>query len=77
MSTREKWLWIVAGIAIILYALFPVAWIVSLSLKSSSDISNGQFLPTAVSWENYSQILVGDAPATCSCRRCATRSASA
>ncbi|MDF3051003.1 MAG: hypothetical protein K0R87_2641, partial [Pseudonocardia sp.] len=27
MSTREKWLWIVAGVAIIIYALFPVAWI--------------------------------------------------
>ena len=61
MSTREKVLWIIAGIAIIIYALFPVGWIVSLSLKSSDDIANGQFLPTQLSWENYSQILVGDA----------------
>ncbi|RZT86124.1 carbohydrate ABC transporter membrane protein 2 (CUT1 family) [Pseudonocardia sediminis] len=61
MSTREKVLWYVAGLAIVIYALFPVGWIVSLSLKSSSDIANGQFLPTDVSWENYSQILVGDA----------------
>jgi multiple sugar transport system permease protein len=61
MSTRERVLWIVAGIAIVVYALFPVGWIVSLSLKSSDDIANTQFLPTSVSWDNYSQILVGDA----------------
>lgn len=61
MSTREKTLWVVAGILIVIYALFPIAWIISLSLKSSADISNGQFLPTALSWENYQSILVGDA----------------
>lgn len=61
MSTREKTLWVVAGILIVIYALFPIAWIVSLSLKSSADISNGQFLPTTLSWENYETILVGDA----------------
>ncbi|ALE77793.1 carbohydrate ABC transporter permease [Pseudonocardia alni] len=61
MSTRERVLWIVAGIAIVVYALFPVGWIVSLSLKSSDDIANKQFLPTSVSWSNYEQILVGDA----------------
>jgi multiple sugar transport system permease protein len=61
MSTREKTLWIVAGVLIVIYALFPIAWIISLSLKSSADISNGQFLPTALSWENYQSILVGDA----------------
>ena len=61
MSTREKWLWAVGGLAIVVYALFPVAWIVSLSLKSSDDIANGQFLPTVPSWENYGLILTGDA----------------
>ena len=61
MSTREKVLWYIAGVVIVIYALFPVGWIVSLSLKSSDDISNKSFLPTQLSWENYSQILVGDA----------------
>jgi len=61
MSTRERTLWIVAGIAIILYALFPIGWIVSLSFKAPADISNGQFLPTVFTWENYSLILTGDA----------------
>jgi trehalose/maltose transport system permease protein len=61
MSRREKNWWIVGGIAIIIYALFPIGWIVSLSLKAPSDIANGQFLPTSPSWENYSTILTGAA----------------
>jgi multiple sugar transport system permease protein len=61
MSTRERNWWIVAGIGIILYALFPIAWIVSLSFKAPADISNGQFLPTVFTWENYALILTGDA----------------
>ena len=52
MSRREKNLWIVAGIAIVLYALFPIAWIVSLSFKASADIANQSFLPTSPTWEN-------------------------
>ena len=61
MSTKERNLWIVAGIVIVIYALFPIAWIVSLSLKAPSDLSNKQFLPTNLSWENYQLILTGDA----------------
>jgi multiple sugar transport system permease protein len=61
MSTRERNLWYVGGLIIVVYALFPVAWIVSLSLKAPSDITNGQFLPTDFSWVNYETILSGSA----------------
>jgi multiple sugar transport system permease protein len=61
VSTREKVGWGIGGLVIIVYCLFPVAWIVSLSFKSSDDIANGQFLPTVFSGANYEQILVGDA----------------
>jgi multiple sugar transport system permease protein len=61
VSTREKVGWGIGGLVIIVYCLFPVAWIVSLSFKSSDDIANGQFLPTVFSAANYEQILVGDA----------------
>jgi multiple sugar transport system permease protein len=61
MSRRERNWWIVAGIAILLYCLFPIAWIISLSFKSPSDISNGQFLPSAITGENYALIVTGDA----------------
>ncbi len=61
MSTRAKVWWWVGGLAIIVYCLFPVAWIVSLSLKAPSDLDNGAFLPTRVTWENYQLILTGQA----------------
>lgn len=61
LSTKERVLWYLAAAVIMLYALFPVAWIVSLSLKAPNDLTNQQFLPTDVSFENYEQILLGDA----------------
>jgi len=61
MSGRSKVGWILGGIVIVFYALFPVAWIFSLSLKSSADMANQSFLPTNVSWENYELILDGSA----------------
>ncbi len=61
MSRREKNLWILGGLAIVVYALFPVAWIVSLSLKAPADIANQQFLPTQISFANYDLILNGSA----------------
>jgi multiple sugar transport system permease protein len=61
LSARERVTWIVLALLVAVYALLPIAWIVSLSLKAPSDLTNGQFLPTAVSWENYELILVGDA----------------
>ena len=61
MSRRETIWWLIGGLAIVVYALFPVAWIMSLSLKAPADIANGQFLPSNVSWDNYDLILFGDA----------------
>ena len=60
-SPLTKTLWIVAFVLIALWALFPVVWILSLSLKSPSDIANRQFWPTELSWENYDLILFGGA----------------
>ncbi|MBO9567841.1 MULTISPECIES: carbohydrate ABC transporter permease [Cellulomonas] len=61
MNARGKLWWWVGGLAIVLYCLFPVAWIVSLSLKAPSDLDNGSFLPSSVTWQNYQLILTGSA----------------
>lgn len=43
-----------AGSAIVLfYALLPVAWIVSLSLKPAADLDDGRFFPARVTLEHY------------------------
>jgi multiple sugar transport system permease protein len=61
MSRKERNLWLVGGVAIVFYCLFPIAWILSLSFKAPADIANGSFLPTVFTGENYSTILTGNA----------------
>src|SRR3954466_16208139 len=61
MSRREKIWWVIGGIFIVVYALFPIGWIVSLSFKAAADVTNGQFLPSLFTWDNYSQIFTGSA----------------
>jgi multiple sugar transport system permease protein len=61
MSTRKKVFWGIGGAVIIVYCLFPIAWIVSVSLKAPSDLANQSFLPTSPTWQNYELILTGAA----------------
>ena len=61
MSRREKTWWWIAGILILIYCLFPIAWIISLSFKDPSDISNQSFLPTTFTGVNYNEIFTGSA----------------
>jgi multiple sugar transport system permease protein len=56
IATRTRVGLFVAGAAIIAYALGPVVWIASLSLKGGDDINNQKFFPTHVSWDNYTTV---------------------
>jgi multiple sugar transport system permease protein len=60
VSRSSQVMWIVGGVIIILYAIIPVSWIVSLSFKEGDDITNKQFLPTVWSWENYKTVFASD-----------------
>src|SRR4051794_30261516 len=60
-SRRTTTWWVIGAIVIVVYCLFPVLWIVSLSFKSPADLTNGQFLPTKPTGGNYSEIFVGGA----------------
>ena len=62
MSTDRKGqvLWIVGAVLIMVYALVPVAWIVSLSFKAGDDITNKKFRPTDWSFENYRIVFSSD-----------------
>ncbi|MGR9088099.1 MAG: carbohydrate ABC transporter permease [Gammaproteobacteria bacterium] len=42
-----------AGLAAIVYALLPVLWVVSLSLKPAAELSNGRLLPQSPGWEHF------------------------
>jgi multiple sugar transport system permease protein len=61
MSTRERTAWYIGGLVIVLYCLFPVAWIISLSFKAPADLTNQSFLPTNATWGNYEEIFTGGA----------------
>lgn len=53
---REDFFWSVFGAAVVAYALIPVAWIVSLSLKRPADLNDRRFFPSTVTFDNYRAI---------------------
>ena len=55
-TTKEKIGWSTANLVVILVSFVPVLWIVSLSLKDPSTITDGSFWPRKWTWENYSGI---------------------
>ena len=55
-TAREKVLWSIAILLVVLYALIPVVWMASLSLKPPADIGDGKFIPETVTLDNYDQI---------------------
>ena len=59
-TPRERVLWTIAIVVVLLYALIPVAWITSLSLKPAADVADGRFIPKEISFENYEQIFSTD-----------------
>jgi multiple sugar transport system permease protein len=56
-TSKDKVFWGVGILLVVLYALIPVVWIVSLSLKKTSNIADGKYLPTGgISFENYTSL---------------------
>src|SRR6478736_4831387 len=55
-TPREKILWSIGTVVVLLYALTPVAWIISLSLKAPETIGDGKFLPSEITTKNYSAV---------------------
>jgi multiple sugar transport system permease protein len=52
--------WTVVNVVVVLYALFPVLWILSLSLKPTSNVKDGKLFPTQVTFDNYKAVFTGD-----------------
>ncbi len=55
-TAREKVLWSIAILMVLLYALIPVMWITSLSFKPTADIGDRKFIPETFTLDNYDQI---------------------
>ena len=54
-STRQP-LWMIGTVLIVVYAMVPILWIVSLSLKPTDELNDGNFFPRSLSFENYRNI---------------------
>ncbi len=52
--------WTVVNILVVLYALFPVLWILSLSLKPTASVKDGKLIPSEITFDNYKGIFSGD-----------------
>lgn len=49
-------IWKIGTAVIVAYALFPVLWILSLSLKPAADVGDGKLIPANPSMSNYRDI---------------------
>ncbi|MEO5876417.1 MAG: carbohydrate ABC transporter permease [Streptosporangiaceae bacterium] len=58
MASRTRWGFI--NLIVVLYALIPVLWIVSLSFKDPGSITDGSFIPRKWTWANYRGIFDND-----------------
>ncbi|MBK1631812.1 sugar ABC transporter permease [Thiohalocapsa halophila] len=56
----DRLFWRLGSLLIIVYALLPMAWILSLSLKPAADLADKRFVPQRVSLEHYRAIFADD-----------------
>ncbi|MCV7105523.1 MULTISPECIES: carbohydrate ABC transporter permease [Mycolicibacterium] len=61
MSPGRATRWAVVNIVVVIYALLPVLWILSLSLKPTSMVKDGNLIPTQITFDNYRAIFSGGA----------------
>jgi len=60
VGARRTALWIVVDTLVVVYALLPVLWILSLSLKPTSMVKDGRLIPSRVTFDNYRGIFRAD-----------------
>jgi multiple sugar transport system permease protein len=56
VTTGRKAKWALIDVIVVVYALVPVLWIVSLSFKSKDTLTDGNFIPRSWTLENYTEI---------------------
>ncbi|WP_343601428.1 carbohydrate ABC transporter permease [Mycobacterium sp.] len=60
MGARRAVGWAVIDALVVSYALLPVLWILSLSLKPTPQVKDGKLIPSSVTFDNYRGIFRGD-----------------
>ena len=55
-TTQRKLGWWAINALVLIYAFIPVVWILSLSLKDSATLNDGDYLPVSPTGKSYAQI---------------------
>jgi len=58
-GTREYAAWTIGLVIVLVFALLPVVWIASLSLKTPATVGDGSFLPNEITFDNYTSLFEG------------------
>ena len=58
-GTREYTTWSIAIFAVLLFAMVPLLWIISLSFKTPDTVTDGRFLPAHWTFDNYKTLFDG------------------
>jgi len=59
-GARRAAAWVTVDAMVLMYALLPVLWILSLSLKPTSTVKDGKLIPSSVTFDNYRGIFRGN-----------------
>jgi multiple sugar transport system permease protein len=60
IGARRAAAWLTVDVTVLVYALLPVLWILSLSLKPTSTVKDGKLIPSSLTLDNYRGIFRGD-----------------
>jgi multiple sugar transport system permease protein len=58
-GTREYASWSIAILLVLVFALLPVVWMISLSLKTPESVTDGRFIPAHWTFDNYRALFEG------------------
>ena len=58
-GSREYVLWSIGILVVLLFALIPVLWIISVSLKTPDTLADGSFIPKDITFDNYKGLFEG------------------
>jgi trehalose/maltose transport system permease protein len=58
-GSREYVLWSIGIVVVLIFALIPVLWLISVSLKTPESITDGRFIPSEVSLDSYKSLFEG------------------
>jgi multiple sugar transport system permease protein len=58
-SSRDYALWTIAIALVVIFALIPVLWLISISLKPPEALTDQRFIPSEISFDNYKSLFEG------------------